>query len=694
MATDSPNKERDDIIRAAFTPEGLALLTDEERRLLEQITAPEAQPLWAPFPNTPQETAYWSKADEIYFGGAAAAGKSGLGVGLAITQHVRSLLLRREATQAGELVDQVRHFVGARGRWRGWGKGGTMTMDDGRTIEIGGCDSEDDAKKYAGVPHDFICYDEAPAFSRSQVKFISGWNRSSNPNQRCRILLPGNPPRSSEERWIVEEFAPWLDNDFPNPARAGELRWYSFLKMEGDKEAKLCWFVKNDPFEHNGEMIYPRSRTFIPGRLSDNPILSKTNDYKATLQSLPEPLRSQLLYGDFSIGTSEDPWQVIPTAWVREAQKRWRPGPPEDSMMTAMGVDPAYGGSNATVIACRYGDWFAPLLKYPGESTPDGESVAALVIRAHKDQAVVNVDIGGTAGGAAYEALRKQKWLHTTPINNSSAVGGFRDRSGQLKCKNIRAASYWKLREALDPNGPIKLALPPDNMLLADLCVAKYTITGAIQLEEKRDIIARIGRSPDAADAVVLAYWATPQPIVGGFRVLYTKPGNQKFRVVVCSWLELAALAIEEQTAVVVGFIDVPHIGDELLPVPSKLDNMLEMVTVRCADLAPEETREKWGELVEPWNRKLEDIVASEDDGKRMWRVLFKHRSPFAQVMVFVDNGGDDRRALSAAYAVCDAMHLNRKESVWQTGGTQLIEQPPNRHVYGVVRAARHRVVE
>lgn len=1148
MIIGTHNKSCDDLIRTAFTPEGLALLTEEERRVLEQITAPEAQPLWTPFPNSPQETAYWSPANEIYFGGAGGSGKSGLGVGLAITQHTRSLLLRRQATQAGELVDQVRFFVGARGRWRGWGKGGTMTMDDGRTIEIGGCDSEDDAKKYAGQPHDLLCvgagtmvvmsdgtskaveaicigdlvdtlegprtviqkhppqqkqsvrmdviasngvivysqiqsashrvlttagwvshdtdpngpsggtechsfgippeclpdeilafwppsqekyhgqdcdeytqsvqdcstspyhcvyeyataclsaqppcildtecrylrthlllsddkrrdcsqwlqstcldlfsgehslsllhsstlashdstssnspffgddaneyragdtyavpflclpvcpivyqmlsnmgrqptplssqatrdyhsrripdggcmaltdhktyyeeseryseevltlcrpflphlerqtlaipsreaihessllidgaanaqcesspsnclgcysflprlgderihscvcrnpvsmgaqvylrqpttleepiptyfsddvldktpkcnchrtwyshpytketrqtseklvpytysfapvgvktvydfavedvnhyitgvgvvnmncFDEAPAFSRSQFKFISGWNRSSNLNQRCRILLPGNPPRSAEERWIVEEFAPWLESDFPNPARAGEIRWYSFLKKEGEQEAKLYWFDNGFPFSHNGEMIYPRSRTFIPARLSDNPILSKTNDYKATLQALPEPLRSQLLYGDFSVGTNEDPWQVIPTAWVREAQKRWVPGPPEDSMMTAIGVDPARGGDNATVIACRYGDWFAPLLKYPGETTPDGDAVASLVIRAHKDDAVVNIDVIGY-GASAYDSLKKHKWLHTTPINNSSTAGSARDRSGRLKFKNIRAASYWKLREALDPTGPVKLSLPPDNMLLADLCVAKYTAISAIQLEEKREIIDRTGRSPDCADAVALCYFSTPRPIVGGFRVLYTKNRNQKFRVVVCSWLELPALAIEEHTAVVVGFVDLPPNG-EMIPVPAGLDNMLEMVTVRCADLEPEETREKWGETVEPWGKRLDEIIASEEDGKQIWRVLFKHRNPSPQVMVFVDNGVDDRRALSAAYAVCDAMHVNRKESIWQTGGTQLTEKPPNRHVYAVVRAARHRMVE
>jgi hypothetical protein len=43
-----------------------------------------------------------------------------------------------------------------------------------------------------------------------------------------------------------------------------------------------------------------------------------------TLQSLPEPLRSQMLYGDFRAGVQDDPWQVVPTAWVEAAMARWK----------------------------------------------------------------------------------------------------------------------------------------------------------------------------------------------------------------------------------------------------------------------------------------------------------------------------------------------------------------------------------
>src|SRR5262249_58022080 len=85
----------------------------------------------------------------------------------------------------------------------------------------------------------------------------------------------------------------------PRPAKPGEIRWYAMVDgREVERE-------DGQEFIHKGETIRPKSRTFIPARLLDNPYLMATG-YGATLQALPEPLRSQLLYGDFSIGRPDD----------------------------------------------------------------------------------------------------------------------------------------------------------------------------------------------------------------------------------------------------------------------------------------------------------------------------------------------------------------------------------------------------
>src|SRR4051812_23111919 len=145
-----------------------------------------------------------------------------------------------------------------------------------------------------------------------------------------------------------------------------------------------------EPIEWQGEILYPQSRTFIPAKLADNAFLSSDPAYRARLQALPEPLRSQLLYGDHSIGLKDDEWQVIPSAWVRAAQVRWTPerptiekdGQPTPAPCDQIGGDVAQGGADNTVLVRRYGSWFAEPEVHPGKSVPDADANAQHVERA------------------------------------------------------------------------------------------------------------------------------------------------------------------------------------------------------------------------------------------------------------------------------------------------------------------------
>ena len=73
--------------------------------------------------------------------------------------------------------------------------------------------------------------------------------------------------------------------------------------------------------------------------------------------------------------------------------------------LSALGVDIARGGKDQTVIAKRYGPWFPRLKKYPGVQTPDGPSVAALVVIEHEGEASINMDIIGV-GGSGYDHVK------------------------------------------------------------------------------------------------------------------------------------------------------------------------------------------------------------------------------------------------------------------------------------------------
>jgi len=90
--------------------------------------------------------------------------------------------------------------------------------------------------------------------------------------------------------------------------------------------------------------------------------------------------------------------------------------------------------------------------------------------------------------------------------------------AGHLLFKNLRAESYWDLREALQ-KGEWKLS---DNReLIQELLAIRYKVTDKIiQIESKAEMKKRIGHSPDLADAVVISKYCNrgkPEILVGVF---------------------------------------------------------------------------------------------------------------------------------------------------------------------------------
>lgn len=427
-------------------------------------------------------------------------------LGLAGTQHWRSIIFRREFPQLRDVIERSRAIYNSRDQthlkdsyneqlhlWR---------LGSGRIIELGAIQHEWDKENYRGRPHDLYGWDEIAQFSETQYRFVNTWNRTTRKGQRVRIVACGNPPSSNEGEWVLLHWGPWLNAQHPNPAKPGELRWFARID---DKDVEV---ESGKAFEHKGELIQPLSRTFIPARLHDNPYLAETN-YGAQLQGLPEPLRSQLLYGDFNIRATDDAYQVIPTVWVQQAQKRWRESQkPRDEQgreipLSVVGVDVARGGDDKTVLAKRFNNWFAPLDKHSGRTTPDGPSVAGLIALALTEGGRAHVDVIGI-GSSAFDSAR-ERGLEVFPINWAEGSKA-RDRSNTLSFVNKRAEQWWRMREALDPEKGEGLMLPDDPELLADLCAPRWkSQSNGILIESKEDMKKRIGRSPDCGDATVLA---------------------------------------------------------------------------------------------------------------------------------------------------------------------------------------------
>lgn len=453
------------------------------------------------------------------FGGQAGGGKSYLALGLAATQHRRSTIYRLHRDDLQDLIDDGdRMFLEAgvqcaynslRRRWE---------TPDGRFINMQAIEKVKDIRKYKGRARDLLVFDEAQEFPELVVRFLDGWRRTTNPNQRTRLVLTFNPPTDETGEWLIQFFAPWLDADHENPAEPGELRWYVRYKDEDTAVPGPGFY---DEFDGVLQLVdrtsdyEAESRTFYPASIDDNPYLSRT-DYKKRLSNLPEPLRSQLLFGDFTIGKSDDAWQVFPTDHLDAARERWQGMEPPEALMRGLGIDVARGGPDNTVLAPLFANWFSEMVIKPGRETPDGDSILDLVLLLlGEDDAyiehppAIGIDITGV-GSSPYDAVRKHYAGRVVYAFNGSKAVKARDKTGKFGFFNLRAYSTWLLKEALDPDSGENIALPPSRTLRNDLRALRYRVrSGKYIIEEKEEIKKRIGRSPDEGDAAIIAWYVS-----------------------------------------------------------------------------------------------------------------------------------------------------------------------------------------
>lgn len=459
-----------------------------------------AEVLWEPHPdNIPQQMAYNSEAFETLYGGAAGGGKSDLLLGLARTKHKHSILLRRIfpdlerslIVRSLEFFGPIAAYNGVRHVWNIDGR----RIEFGHMANVGTPTQPKNEGGYASAAYDLIAFDQLEQFPEYAYTFMTSRARSTIKGQQVRVVASANPVGEGID-WIMQRWAPWLDETHPNPAKSGELRWYKRL----DNEEKEIECGPNDP---DG-----RSRTFIAAGLKDNPYLS--DDYRRTLNLLPEPLRSALLNGDWNASITDDAYQVVPRAWVKAAMTRWKA---REGVMLALGVDVAHGGEDKTVIAPLIdGVHIGKLQKYPGITTPDGQSVVGLILATLNGRDIpVNIDVIGV-GASAFDIGKEN--FNAVPVNFSEKTDAL-DKSQTLRFTGIKAELYWKLREALDPTTGIGLELPDDPELLGDIVAHRWAMmTNGIKIEGKDDIKERIGRSPDCSDAVVLALYGGHQPSI------------------------------------------------------------------------------------------------------------------------------------------------------------------------------------
>lgn len=507
---------------------------------------------WLPWTaaSRPQEMLLETPAQIIGYGGSVGGGKTSGILIKAISKHRRSLILRRTYPRLKDIIERSKVLMLGSGASYNSTDKFWHNIPNGKTIEFGHCQHEDSKQNYHGQEHDLKAFDEATEFSRSQVDYISGWNRSTFNDQICQILLTFNPPLNRDGRWVIKYFGPWIDPDYKGiRAAPGEIRWFVvdtqedgsaldielesvelFIKTDCGEDVTVnnpepvaingkFYVPKAREVEYKGDMLTPRSRTFIRATLEDNPYLRDTG-YKGVVQSFPEPMRSALLKGVYAIAAKDDPFQIIPSEWVRVAMKRWQSSPPDEAIQKRVAADVAWGGSDRCAIACLYDNWVSSFTILTGsdlkesESLIKGDKIATTISNLmDHDKVEVVLDVGGV-GASPYDSCRR---MGLRPIGvyfggaSKDRLGQkVTDRTGNLWFLNKRAEMYWTIREALDPLSGLNLALPPDEELEEELCSHRWESTGKIgnileiKVNSKDDIREMINRSPDKSDTLAL----------------------------------------------------------------------------------------------------------------------------------------------------------------------------------------------
>ena len=164
-----------------------------------------------------------------------------------------------------------------------------------------------------------------------------------------------------------------------------------------------------------------------------------------------------------------------------------------------MAVDPARFGPDSTMLGVRRGPVLERLVGWHGLDTMQTvERVVAELsevgIHEHRGRVVVD---GIGIGAGIVDRLRQLRYT-VVEFNGGSRAWGAR-------FMNRRAESYWTLRKRLEEGS---IAIPSDEKLFDELLAIQWRETpeGKVRIEEKREIKGRLGRSPDRADVLAMAF--------------------------------------------------------------------------------------------------------------------------------------------------------------------------------------------
>jgi len=278
--------------------------------------------------------------------------------------------------------------------------------------------------------------------------------------------------------------------------------------IEGGKLIQL-----GNPFEHNHFGRAFKSDRYKKISINWKQAMAEGRVTQEFLDEAKEdmpPLDWIIFYeSKFPVGGPED--ALIPTDWIELAAKQEG----IDGEYKQAGLDVARFGGDQTVYIFRQGGVVKDI------KVTDKMDTMAVVgwVRGHLDDdkpEVMTVDVIGIGAGVndRLEELEAEGKVKTEiiPINVGA---GATDDEAKERFFNLRAEVYWYLRMRFKPdkNGKSQISIPNDKDLKRQLTEIRYKYSSErkIKIEAKDEMKKRLGKSPDKADALALAFFDVKQ---------------------------------------------------------------------------------------------------------------------------------------------------------------------------------------
>lgn len=197
---------------------------------------------------------------------------------------------------------------------------------------------------------------------------------------------------------------------------------------------------------------------------------------------------------------------IVPWSWIQACRSGILS--PEPSGVRQLGVDVGAGGDE-TVLRFRQGMSAGAVWRF---RSADASATCGEIVSVIREMGIERVCVDSIGvGWGVYGRLKElaDEGEHAADVHAVNVGEAARDAK---RFANLKAEIWWEIGRELSRDKAWDLRVV-DDQTVAEVIEHKWSKTsnGRIKVEAKEDVKKRLGRSPDNADALMLAFYEPPE---------------------------------------------------------------------------------------------------------------------------------------------------------------------------------------